>query len=95
MIAETSLDAYDRVKETSLSPQCARIMDFMRLIKQPRTRRQISAALQMEYSTACARVNDLVRDKKLTEDGTRQKNFDTGASGKLVSLPTVGQVSLF
>jgi DNA-binding MarR family transcriptional regulator len=88
MIADTSLEANNKVNARQLTGQCLDILEFFRAYPKARfTRRQIASFLGIEHSTASARIHKLIDKKLLVDTKEKQLNQDTGAFGYLVCLP--------
>jgi len=68
----TSRAAYANIKHSGvIEHQTALILKHVKVSKYPITRREIAKSLNMETSTASARVNELIKRNQLTEDEKR------------------------
>lgn len=86
-VAETSITSYhDHRASGRLSAQCQHILDAMHA-GWPYSRRELVEITQLELSSICGRVNELVAIGLLTEGAPRKCNI-TGRMVKPVLKPT-------
>jgi hypothetical protein len=77
-----------------LQPAQQKVMDLFTDDSIAMTRKQIAAAVDMELSSVCGRVNALVAAGRLVSRGER-KDPRTGKQQELVGLSVRGQQELF
>jgi hypothetical protein len=74
MFSDTSREALASQTPDKLSRDHRTILDYVRSQGQHgATRAEIAAATKLLLATACGRVNELVKDKRLVDSGRRRK----------------------
>lgn len=86
MIAETSRDAYDEIRDSGkLGEQQRRLMKWLHMHGGEHTRAELAARIGMRLSSVCGRVNELIELGYL-EDGDRRPCSQTGRSAHPVRI---------
>ena len=95
-IRDTSREAYREVKGKGVDTiQHKQILDYLRMVGRPLTRRQISQATGIENSTVAARVNTLIKDLGVLYEPYKDKCPISGINVNYVALVKSGHQSSF
>ena len=86
MVATTSAQAYIEIQnDGTTTTQREKIVEFLSGLSGPTTRRHIGQALGMELGAVSGRINGLMKDELVQEDGVSVDPL-TSRTVKLVSL---------
>ena len=93
-VAKTSLAAYRQLEHAHrLQPMEQKVIDVLKSVQRPMTRKQIRDKSGMELSSVCGRVKSLLESGHIELRG-EALDVKTGKMQELVGLPIV-QRSLF